>query len=462
MSIELKLPELGENITSADVADIMVKQGDVISTDQIVMELETEKAVVELPATQAGKVSKLNCKVGDTVAVGSVLMILEEADGADAAASESREEPATEQTSESEAETKSETEPKPAPATETAAAPASAAQAEPAARSRAVATAPPAEPNHRSNGNNSQDPVPAGPATRRLARELGVDIRQVSGSGPGGRISQEDVRAFVRDITSNVLSGPVTPAGTGEGLPAAPLPDFTKFGPVNQQPLNKIALTSAAHLDYAWRTIPHVTQHDETDITDVEAARKRFNAHATDATPKITMTAIMVKAIVSVLKAYPHFNSSLDPNTGSLILKQYYNIGVAVDTENGLLVPVIHDADTKSLIDTAAELNDIASRARDRKLSMSDMQGGTFTITNLGGIGGTSFTPIVNFPEVAILGMSRSRKQLQLVDGQPAERLILPLSLSYDHRVINGADAARFMVKLTHTLADPFRLFAEC
>jgi pyruvate dehydrogenase E2 component (dihydrolipoamide acetyltransferase) len=249
------------------------------------------------------------------------------------------------------------------------------------------------------------------------------------------------------------------PATPGFGIvQAAPMPDFSKFGPIEKQPMNKIFRTAASNLHAAWVTIPHVTQHDLADITELEAARKRY-VKANPNAPKITMTAIIIKAVVGALKAYPAFNSSVDMQSGELIIKQYYHIGVAVDTPNGLVVPVIRNCDQKNILQVAAELGEIAGRARDRKLKTEDMQGGTFTITNLGGIGGTGFTPIVNYPEVAILGMSRTINQLVLENGQVTERMMLPLSMSYDHRAINGADAARFIVKLSGSLTNFLELF---
>jgi pyruvate dehydrogenase E2 component (dihydrolipoamide acetyltransferase) len=322
-----------------------------------------------------------------------------------------------------------------------------------------MAAAPPARPvsagttTSQSNG----PPAPAGPATRRIARKLGVNLKQVKGTAAGGRITIEDVEAFVRER----LSQPTVSSAAGSGIAgieAAPLPDFSKFGPVEKVPMNKIFRLSAANLHTAWVTIPHVTQHDLADITELESARKRY-VKANPNSPKITMTAIMIKAVVGALKAFPNFNSSVDMATGEMVLKHYYHIGVAVDTPNGLVVPVIRNCDQKNVLQVAAELTDIAGRARDRKLKTEEMQGGTFTITNLGGIGGTAFTPIVNYPEVAILGMSRGQNQLVLEDGLVTERLMLPLSLSYDHRAVNGADAARFIVKLSGSLTNFFELF---
>lgn len=424
MSIEFKLPQLAEGIDSADVADLHVAEGDTIEAGQIVMELETDKAVMELPCPHAGKVGKLLVKKGETVKVGQTVLQIE-AVGA-----------------ESNGETK-----KAAPVEKTAAAPAAAEVPAAAARMNAPAPVP---STGWSAGNT---PVAAGPATRRLARELGIDLQRIKGSGSGGRITSEDVaRAYAG---SNTGSG-------GGGITIPPLPDFSQFGPVEKQPYTRLQKTVANNLSLAWQVIPHVTQHDLADITDIEAARKRFVANAGKNAPKVTMTAITMKAIVACLQQFPHFNSSYDSQKGELVLKKFYNLGIAVDTPNGLVVPVVRDVDKKSVVQLAQELTAIAGKARDGKLSIDEMRGATFTITNLGGIGGTAFTPIVNYPEVAILGMSRSQKQLQLTDGDIQERLMLPLSLSYDHRVVNGADAARFLVRLAEMFTDPFRLLVEC
>ncbi len=294
-------------------------------------------------------------------------------------------------------------------------------------------------------------PVPAAPATRRLARELGVDIGLVKGTGPGGRITQEDVQAYVRNKLQQIAVAPqaqpsrVLSAG---GIAPPPLPDFSRFGVTVREPMNKIARTAAENLTVSWNVIPHVTQHDRADITDLEAARKRFGEGIGKNGPKVTMTAIVMKALATCLQAFPKFNSSLDPETNEIVLKKFYNIGCAVDTPNGLVVPVIKDCNSKSILTIAGELTELATKARDRKLSIDSMQGATCTVTNLGGLGGIAFTPIVNYPEVCILGMSRSQMELKLEDGKVVERMMLPLSLSYDHRVINGADAARFMTAL--------------
>lgn len=428
MSVEFKLPQLAEGIDSADVAQILVSAGDTIEAGKIIMELETDKAVMELPCPHAGQISKLLVKAGDTVKTGQVLLTIEASGASNGAAAK----PAAPAAS--------------APSSSTPAkspAPAAPAPSKPAPQT-AVATAP--------ARSTSDLPIAAGPATRRLARELGLQLERLRGTGPGGRITQEDVaRAYAAQQ-----------GGGGGGIVAPPLPDFSQYGAVTSQALTKLQKTSANNLAAAWQLIPHVTQHDLADITETEAARKRFQEAVGKGGAKVTMTAVAMKAVVAALKAFPNFNSSIDLARGEVILKSYYNIGIAVDTPNGLVVPVIRNVDQKSILDLAAELTEVAEKARNRKLEIKDMQGGTFTITNLGGIGGTAFTPIVNYPEVAILGMSRSFHQLQLVDGQVTQRLMLPLSLSYDHRVVNGADAARFVVKLTSLMSDAFKLLVEC
>lgn len=427
--IEFKLPAVGENVDKADVGNVAVKEGDEVTAGQVVMEIETDKAVFDLPCPHAGKVTKVLVKQGETVKVGQPLLELLAADGsATGSAPEKAHPPASQPAA---------TQPAPAPKAATA-----------------TATMPRPEVSAQKTGSNGEAklPAPAGPATRRLARELGVDLFQVKGSGPNGRITQEDVQGYVKQRLSApaTASGPVIP----------PLPDFSQHGPVERLPLNKIGKMSAANLSLSWQVVPHVTQHEMVDITELEAGRKRFGSR-NESAPKVTMTVLAVKAIVTVLKAFPNFNASFDSATNEIIHKKYYNIGVAVDTEQGLLVPVIKDADKQTVVELAAGLTDLSVKARARKLAPGDMQGGTFTITNLGGIGGSFFTPIVNYPEVAILGMSRAVQQYVLIDGKPEIRLMMPLSLSYDHRVVNGADAARFIVKLASLLADPFKLLSE-
>jgi len=305
--------------------------------------------------------------------------------------------------------------------------------------------------------------VPAGPATRRLARELGVTLAEVTASGRGGRVTLDDVKAFVKTERQKVKDGGGVAAGgvivNAFALP--PLPDFTKFGPVEVQDVPTIRQTIAKNLTVGWRTMPMVTQQDVADITELEAGRKRIADALPKGSPKVTMTVLAIKACVAALKEFPRFNSSYDMNAGKLVLKKYYAIGIAVDTERGLVVPVIKDADKKSIRDLAAEVSTLAEKARANKLAIDEMRGGTFTITNLGGIGGTAFTPIVNYPEVAILGLSRSALQPVVKDGLVTARLMMPLSLTYDHRVIDGADGCRFTVRLAQLFSDPLRLLME-
>jgi pyruvate dehydrogenase E2 component (dihydrolipoamide acetyltransferase) len=437
MPIEFCIPELGEHILETDVVAVLVKEGDRIEADQNVVELETEKAVLELPCPHAGIVMKVHVSEGDVVKVGAVILTIEATEDA-----------ATDRANESVPESPTSTPDRSTPevpvtdnigdeqlGTSTADVVADSSVAAPVAQGH-------------------QPPPPAGPSTRRFARELGVDLNDVTGTGRGGRITQEDVQAHVRNRSQ----------ATTQSEPARPLPslpDFSQFGPIERQRLTKLNRTAADQLSTSWQVIPHVTQHESADITELESVRKRYMQTSGKGGPKITMTAIAIKACVQILAEMPHVNSSLDTASEELILKHFYHIGVAVDTEHGLVVPVIRDADHKSILEIADELTQLAEKARQRKLVLADMQGATFTITNLGGIGGTAFTPIVNHPEVAILGLSRAQLQPAVVDGELRERLMLPFSLSYDHRVINGADAARFVVRLAALLAEPFGLLAS-
>ncbi|MEJ5276809.1 MAG: 2-oxo acid dehydrogenase subunit E2, partial [Thermogemmata sp.] len=304
--------------------------------------------------------------------------------------------------------------------------------------------------------------VPASPAARRLARELGVSLNEVPPSGRGGRVTLDDIKNFIRTERQRLRPAPPSQAsGEAAGLALPPLPDFSQYGPVEIREVSTLRQTIARNLTLAWRAVPMVTQHDLADITDLEAGRKRIVDAMPPGSPKITMTVLAIKACVAALKEFPHFNSSFDMNTGRLIYKRYYHIGIAVDTKEGLVVPVVRDADKKSIRDLAAEVQVLAEKARARKLRLEEMRGGTFTISNLGGIGGTAFTPIVNYPEVAILGLSRSTWQAVVRDGQIVPRLMLPLSLTYDHRVIDGADGCRFVARLVQLFSDPIRLLME-
>ncbi|MEE2604316.1 MAG: dihydrolipoyllysine-residue acetyltransferase [Pseudomonadota bacterium] len=417
------VPDLGD-IDSAEIIEVNVAVGDSLEAEQVIVVLESDKASLEIPAPSAGKVESVAVKVGDKVGTGDTLLTMAVSGGQPTAdqqgeADEKPEEPVTAPASQQAQTAQTQ---KPAPA----------ASSSPAADSGAPSKS-----------------VHAGPAVRKLAREMGVDLAQVHGSGPKERILKEDVHAWVKQR----LEG--APAASGGG-PAVALPeiDFSQFGEVERQELNKLRKVSAQNLTRSWLTIPHVTQHDNADITDLEAFRKQQNKALEKEGVKLTMLAFLVSACARALKEFPRFNSSLENSGEALIQKRYINIGIAVDTPNGLVVPVIKDADRKGLKAIALEMGELAEKARNRKLTPADMKGGTFSISSLGGIGGTAFTPIVNWPEVAILGVSRSDLQ-PVWDGEQFQpRLMLPLSLSYDHRVIDGADAARFTTYLSQLLTD--------
>ena len=411
MATEFKLPDLGEGVEAGDVVGVLVAEGDTVEIDQGVVELETDKALVEVPSSVAGTVTKIHISAGDRVPVGSLLISVEEGEQSVPTAPEP----------EAEA-------PAPAPKEETQVA-------------KAPAPTPSRPPAPTSNG----DPIPAAPSTRRLARELGVDLTQVPGSGPGGRISQDDVKAAVRDRQ------------TGGIAPTAPveLPDFSRWGNIERQPLSKVRQIIAKNMSQAWQQVAHVTQFDRADVTDLEAFRQRNKAKTEASGAKLTPTVLALKAIITALKTFPQFNASLDAGTNEIILKHYYNLGIAVDTERGLLVPVIKDVDRKDILELALELGDISNRARTNKISLDELQGGTFTVTNLGSLGVGEFTPIVNHPEVAIMGLGRAREEATVREGRIEPRLIMPLALSYDHRVIDGADGARFMRKIVDALENP-------
>ncbi len=434
MASEIKLPELGEKVEGGEVVDVRVAVGDEVREGQALLEVEAEKSTVEVPSPVAGRVTELRVKKGDQVKTGQTLCLVEAVNG------KKTEGPKTAAPPRAPSEPKAE--PKPAPAER---------PPEPARPSAPAAERPAPSPPQK---DGRQAPAPAetpgqlvlaGPATRRLARELGVDLALVPGSAPHGRITPDDVKAFVRRLA------PGAAVVSAAGRPAPPLPDFGRWGPVERTALEPTRRRTAEQMSLAWSQVPHVTQHDLADVTDLEAFRKQQEGKG----PKLTVTAFALKASAIALRQFPQFNASLDVAAGQLILKRYYHVGVAVDTERGLLVPVLRDADRKSVHALAAELAEVADKARQKKLSADDMRGGTFTITNLGGIGGTGFTPIVNYPEVAILGLSRSRWEPVVRDGQVVPRLLLPLSLSYDHRVIDGADAARFTRRVADMLENP-------
>lgn len=431
---EVRVPDIGD-FKEVDVVEVLVAVGDTVAADDSLITLETDKASMDVPAPVAGKVVSLTVKAGDTVSEGSVVAVVEVVEGAAA--------PAKAEAA------------KPAPAEpEAKAAPAPAAKAAPAPAPAAA----PAAPSQRDAFQDDPGSVPyASPSIRKFARELGVDLLQVKGSGRKGRIVQEDVKGFVKQAMQGGAGKAAAPAA-GAGIPAVPAVDFSKFGEIEEVKLSRIRKVSAANLHRSWLNVPRVTQHEDADITDMEAFRKAHGDQAKKQGFKLTPLVFIMKAVVSALQKFPDFNSSLSPDGESLIRKKYYHLGIAVDTPNGLVVPVIRDCDQKSLFQMAAELGEVSGRMRDGQIKPADLQGACFTISSLGGIGGTSFTPIVNAPEVAILGLSRSSMKPVWQDGAFVPRLMLPLSLSYDHRVIDGAAAARFTAYLAHVLSDLRRL----
>jgi pyruvate dehydrogenase E2 component (dihydrolipoamide acetyltransferase) len=451
--IEFKVPELGENIAGGDVVRIVIHSGQEIKDGDPVVELETDKAVIEVPSTVSGTVKKIFAQLGKRVKVGDVLFTVSsdaEAEQPGAAA------PAGEESYHSSSSMARE-------------AYRSARKVE--GRGEAEAFPPDAAPVHpvetvpvnldKDAGMETRPPAPASPIVRRLARELGVDIYEVKGSGPGGRISDADVRAHAKALITSKAASAAAPAIVAGARTEPVLPDFSRWGEIEVVPIRGVRRKTAEHLAESWNVIPHVTQFDKADVTELELLRKRFAPKAEAAGGKMTMTAIALKVVASALKVYPQFNASIDMARQEIIYKRYINIGLAVDTDRGLLVPVIRDVDNKNIVELAVELSEISKKARDKKLTPEDMSGGTFTITNLGGIGGTAFTPIVNHPEVAILGISRGRIEPVWVKDKFEPRQMLPLSLSYDHRIIDGADAARFTRWVVEALEQPFLLSVQ-
>ncbi len=418
MPRQFVLPDLGEGLVEAEIVAILVREGDVIKEDAPLLEVETDKARVEIPSPMAGRVEKIHVQAGQTVKVGAVLVTFGDAGGG----------------------------------------------APPAAPQTAkVAPAPPATAAPTRDGA----PVPATPATRRLARELGVDLRTVGGTGPGGRVTGEDVRAAAGTAPGAAAPARATePAGPAKplatiGLAPPPLPRFEQWGPIERAPLSHLRRTIAERMTLSAMVIPHVTHFDRADITDLDAIITRNLEAARTRGVTLTLTGFLLKAAALALKAHPQFNASLDPSAGELILKRYYHLGVAVATDRGLIVPVMRDVDRKPLLDLARELAVLAQRVREGKAALDDLRGGTFTITNIGALGGTGAIPIINYPEVAILGVARARQEPMVRDGQIVARLMLPLTLTFDHRVADGADGARFAAEIVRLLEAPERLLWE-
>ncbi len=438
----ITLPDVGD-FKDIEIIEILVASGDEVEVEQSIIVLESDKATMEIPSPHAGTIDQLSVKVGDRVNEGDAIatLTLRDGDAAEDDAGDKDDAKAEVPT----AETAPESEPKPAtPADDSAEASqqktgaslGSERRPHPGADSSAVGT--------------NKKLVHASPSIRRYARELGVNLEQVIGSGPKGRIVKSDVKSFIK----SAMAGGAAAAAGGVSVASAPEIDFSKFGEIETVALSRIKKISGAHLHRSWVTVPHVTQFDEADITELEAFRKSLAKEAEQRGVRMTPLIFLMKAVVSALREFPDFNASLDPAGENLIMKKYFHIGIAVDTPNGLVVPVVRDVDQKSLFELAEELGKTSVKARDGKLSPGDMQGGCFTISSLGGIGGTYFTPIVNAPEVAILGVSRSKMQPVYQDGEFVPRMILPLGLSYDHRVIDGAQAARFTSFLSKVISD--------
>ena len=450
MSKPFNLPPLGENVESGTIVGILVSVGDTLVKDQGVLEIETDKATLEVPSSVEGVITEILVSESDQAEVGKPVLLVEESAVDDGGAEQSTTaQPAAEPDTS---------------AAEIAVSPGPQAVTDVTEEPTVGSVAPPtgSEPDPEfvtSSDPSSGTPVPAAPSVRRFAREIGIDIGQVTGTGPSGRISVEDVKAFAKQVNTGSSSRAAGAAQTGRTH--VPLPDFSKWGPVDREPVTNLRRAAAEHLGNAWSNIPHVTYADKADITELEKLRKHYAPLAEDAGGKLTMTAIALKFAVAALRKFPQFNASIDMDRQEIIYKKYYHLGVAVDTDRGLVVPVIRDVDQKSIIDLTVELSEVARTARDRKLSLEDMQGSTFTVTNLGGFGGEYFTPIINAPDVAILGIARGHVEPVYIGDSFQPRLRLPLMISYDHRLIDGADGARFLKWLIEAFEQPFLLSLE-
>lgn len=427
---EVRLPEVGENIESGEVVKVLVSVGDEIELEQPIVEVETDKAIFEVPSTEAGKVTEILVKEGDEIKVNGVIIKVE-----------------TESVSTvSESEEKVEIPKSPEVKTQKV-------DIEKAGTDETSEIA--AEVGAKPEEKTPEKIPPASPSVRRLARELGVDLQNVKGTGSGDRITDEDVKAYAKSIIiSKQTAGPASAA-------QRELPDFSAYGEVEIEPFSKVRRITAETLSYAWNSVPHVTQFDKADITELEEFRQKHKKKIEEAGGKLTLTAFLIKVAATALKVHPQFNASIDMVKGEIIYKKYYHVGVAVDTDRGLLVPVIRDVDKKSVAELAVELTEISKKARDKKIMPDELQGGNFTVSNLGGIAGTNFTPIVYWPQVAILGVAKSSLEPVFIDGQFKPRLMMPLGLSYDHRIIDGADGARFIKWVVDALEDPFLLALE-
>jgi pyruvate dehydrogenase E2 component (dihydrolipoamide acetyltransferase) len=448
MAMEIKLPELGENIEGGDVVRVLVSPGDTVEMDQPLLEVETGKATLEVPAESAGTVKEVRVAEGDSVKVGQLVVVLDPVGGGeDEAESSETAEPDRSDESEPAAEAGEQA------AEETAPRPEETKKEQKQEPPRE--SSPPPASGTASSKSPDHVPVLAAPSVRQFARGIGVVIEDVTGSGARGRITEKDVKAHAKRLNES----------RGEAAPptATPLPDFSRFGSVRAESMSAVRKATMKHMALAWATVPHVTQHDSADITEMDELRQRFADKAEKAGGKLTVTAILIKIVAAALKVHPKFNASIDPAKQEVVFKDYTHIGVAVDTPKGLLVPVLRDVDRKNIVELSVELGDLARRARDGKIKPGELEGGSFTLTNVGGIGGTYFTPIVNVPEVAILGVGRSMKMPACgrEDGLCRPRHMLPLSLSYDHRLIDGADGARFIRWVVEAIEEPLLISLE-
>ena len=449
MPSDFALPDLGEGIEEADILKIYVKEGDSLTVDQPVMEIETDKATLDVPSGVAGTITSLHVAEGQTITPGTVLITVLEGAGAESGGAPSAAPPPTPA----------------APPRASAAPPATPAAPPPAPAGPPRAASPPL-PDRGGPASVPEDvtqrAVFASPSVRKFARQIGVDVRAVTGSGPAGRIAEEDVKRFARADRSAPASVP-----SGAPAPPPPLPDFSRWGPIEREPLSRFRRTVARNMSLAWEQIPAVTLHHTADVTDLETMRQRYKQAAIDAGGRLTITAILLKVVASALRAHPRVNASFDAEAQELVLKQYIHIGVAVDTDRGLVVPVIRDADRKNIIQLGVELTEVSAKARDNDLTIEEMRGSSFTVTNLGGLGTGHFTPIIQWPNVAILAIGRAEKVPVFVEGSGdaggswEPRLHMPLSFSFDHRVLDGADAARFMTWITDAARQPLMLALE-
>lgn len=464
---EVKLPEVSDNIEHGDVVKVLVNVGDTIDLDQPIIELETDKAMFEVPSTEKGVVKEINVKAGDVINIGAVILKVESNGSAEEKSDTKKEAPATngsvkkvseeekeEKVIEKEVEVKNKSDEEPVKK-KSEEIKEEVNEKEDEVKNKSNEETPVKKEIQESKAPSTdltKEPAPASPSVRRLARELGVDINMVKGTQKGNRISEDDVKNFVKER----MSGDGSSGSPGQYQKA--LPDFSKWGEVDLQPMSKVRSITAESLSYAWSTIPMVTQFDKCDITNLEEFRKSVIEKSKDKENHLTITSILVKICTEALRKFPQFNSSIDFNKREIFYKKYFNVGVAVDTDRGLLVPVIKNSDKKNITHIAEELSELAEKARTKKITPEEMDGGNFTISNLGGIGGTSFTPIVYSPQVAILGVSRGNKEAVFVNDKIEQRLMLPLSLTYDHRIIDGADAARFLRWICEALQNPISM----